>query len=297
MMKLRHILNPVRSTKSLYRRAQNTARSRMYSWLMDREYRRITRSMQEKCWCGGELQPFELSANFGVCADCGCYVNRRPPRPGELKEVYTLERYWRLRSKMKGHPPIEQRAELYKSDGRLKYWLSLVDRFAPLARNVIEIGCCPGVLLAEMQQRGYKCTGVEPDEAVADWIGRTMGVEVRTGFFPGVSLPPCDLFLALDVAEHVPDPPEFWKGISQVLEPGGVAILQTPIESRDYDNPFHGRMDFFDDIEHFFLFTESSVRKLSQSARLELVALEDAISLLGQVCVLRKPLAQLSSYE
>ena len=116
-----------------------------------------------------------------------------------------------------------------------------------------------------------------------------MGVDVRSGFFPGISLPPCDLFMAFDVAEHIPDPLRFWNGISEVLRPGGVAILQTPIEGRNFDNPFNGRLDFFDDIEHYFLFTETSVLKLAALAHLQVVALEDALGLLGQVCVLRKP--------
>ena len=248
--------------------------------------------VRAKCWCGGELRPCKLHPSFAICADCGCYVNRRPPRPEALKEVYTLRRYWRIRQKMRSFPRIEERAEALKADGRVAFWLSLTDRFVPRAGNVVEIGCMPGVLLAELQQRGYKCIGVEPDPEAADWIRRAVGVEVRAGFFPGVSLPPCDLFMAFDVAEHIPDPLRFWNGISDVLVPGGIAILQTPIESRDFENPFDGRVDFFDDPEHFFLFTESSVRKLASSVNLEIVALEDARTTggyLGQICVVRKP--------
>jgi SAM-dependent methyltransferase len=288
MIRLRHFLHPLKSTNSLYRRMQASASNRVTHWIMDREYRGITRTVREKCWCGGELQPFKWHASYGVCAKCGCYVNRRPPLPEALKEVYTFRRYWRVRQKMKGHPQIEQRAEMYKSDGRLDYWLSLVDRFAPTNGRVIEIGCSPGVLLAEMRRRNYECIGVEPDEETAAWIERKEGVEVRTGFFPGVSLPPCDLFMAFDVAEHVPDPPRFWKGISDLLAPSGIAILQTPVECHDYDHPFKERPEWFDDLEHLFLFTDRAVRKLAASANLELVALEDAKFSLGQVCVLRK---------
>lgn len=141
MLRLRHLAHPVRSAKILYRRMQAGASDQLNHWIMDRHYRKVSRTVREKCWCGGRLLPFEWHASYAVCAECGCYVNRRPPSPEALKEVYTLKRYWQVRQKMKGYPQIDERAELYRSDGRLNYWLSLVDRFAPPSGKVVEIGC------------------------------------------------------------------------------------------------------------------------------------------------------------
>jgi SAM-dependent methyltransferase len=126
---------------------------------------------------------------------------------------------------------------------------------------------------------------------VAEWLRSTEGLDVRTGIFPGVELPACDLFLAFDVAEHTPAPAAFWTEIGRVLRPGGKAIIQTPIECHDFENPFKTRPDWFDDVEHLFLYTDKSVRRLAGLGGLDILALEDTrISLnLGQVCVLRKP--------
>jgi len=289
MIRLRHILHPLTTARSLFSRVQTSASNKLTNWRLRRAYRDVIHMEQLRCWCGGEIPPFKLSPNFGVCVRCGCYVNRRPPRPESLSEVYTLEGYWRIRNKARGYPPIEQRAGLYASDGRLDHWLSLVERFGPQNGSVVEVGCTPGVLLTKLQQRGYKCIGVEPDRKVAEWIQDSTGVEIRAGFFPDVSVPQCNLFMAFDVAEHAPDPVAFLEGISRVLLPDGVAILQTPIEGRNYEYPFKGRLDFFDDVEHYFLFTEDSMRKLVARAGLEIIALEDSLSSLGQVCVLRRP--------
>jgi SAM-dependent methyltransferase len=255
----------------------------------EREYEKIPRGQRNKCWCGGELGPFKWHTSYGVCADCGCYVNRYPPLPEALERVYSLNLHWRARQKIKGHLPIEARSGLYRSEGRLDYWLSLVEKYGPRRGRAIEVGCSPGVLLAELQQRGFECVGVEPDYKVAQWIQDHFGVEVRKGLFPGVELPPCDLFLALDVAEHVPDPAAFWTELARLLRPGGVAILQTPVERYDYDHPFRSRPDLLDDVEHLFLYTDRSVYRLADHARLEMVCLEDAIGTLGQICVLSKP--------
>ena len=39
----------------------------------------LRRDSVERCWCGGGLTPFRWHPSYGVCATCGCYVNRRPP--------------------------------------------------------------------------------------------------------------------------------------------------------------------------------------------------------------------------
>jgi 2-polyprenyl-3-methyl-5-hydroxy-6-metoxy-1,4-benzoquinol methylase len=202
--------------------------------------------------------------------------------------VYSLEEYWRARQISKGFPPIEQRGEYYRRDGRLAYWLSLVDRYGPTKGEVIEVGCAPGVLLSELNKRGFHCVGVEASDTVAAWLRTHEALEIRTGVFPGVELPPCDLFLAFDIAEHTPSPASFWTTIGRLLRPGGTAIVQTPIECKDYEQPFKTRPDWFDDLEHLFLYTDKSVARLAALAGLHMVALEDAPPVLGQVCVLRK---------
>lgn len=282
MIEFRHLCHPIRSAKSLQRR--------IYNRLVERRYNQLPLGQRKECWCGGELQPFRWHAGYGVCADCGCYVNRYPPLPEVLKQVYSLDLYWRRRQRMKGFLPIEARGSQYRSEGRLDYWLSLVTRYGPRQGWVIEVGCAPGVLLAELQGSGFECIGVEADGKVADWVRRNTGVDVREGLFPGPELPDCDLFLAFDVAEHTPTPLAFWKEIARLLTPGGVAILQTSVETLDYEHPFKARPDFFEPIEHLFLYTDRSIRILTALAELELVAIEEAPGTLGGVCILRKPM-------
>jgi hypothetical protein len=71
--------------------------------------------------------------------------------------------------------------------------------------------------LAELQKRGYECTGIEVDGKVAEWIHRIMNVDIRVGLFPCVDVPNCNLFLALDVLEHSPSPKDFLCEVSRLL--------------------------------------------------------------------------------
>jgi len=154
----------------------------------------------------------------------------------------------------------------------------------------VEVGCAHGVLLARLGAQGYHCVGVEPDVRTAEWTRRHTGLDVRAGFFPGVELPNCDLFLALDVIEHSPEPAGFMKAAAQLLTSGGVAIIQTPVDRYNYQPPFGERFEAaFDDLEHLYLFTDKAVRELARRSELEIVTLSERLWLHHEVCVFRKP--------
>jgi 2-polyprenyl-3-methyl-5-hydroxy-6-metoxy-1,4-benzoquinol methylase len=279
---IRHVLHPVRSAHSAVRRGR-----RAMAALRALSIRRETRS---QCWCGGALAPIgppaRHRASYRACVACGCYVNVRPPRPSQLARLYAFDLYWHGVQTRMGFPTIEERTQHDLADGRVDYWLDVVQRFGPGTGHAVEVGCAHGVLLAALQQRGYRCTGVEPDAQTAAWTTRHTGIPVRAGFFPAVTLEPCDLFLAFDVIEHVPDPVAFLRGARALLRPGGVTIIQTPVERHEFANPFSERPDFFDDLQHLYLFSEPSFRRLVLQAGFVLVALEDATQKLGQVAVL-----------
>lgn len=284
MIRSRHILHPVRSARSFYRKAQRYA----YKCLAERQFRNIRRGQRDRCWCGGNLLPFKWHSSYGVCANCACYVNRRPPI--NLQELYSSRLYWHIMQKYYGYPAIESRGELYKRDGRLDYWLQLVRRYGPSQGRVIEIGCPPGILLLELQALGYDCIGVEPDAKTVDWIQQNMKVNVRAGFFPGVELPNCELFLAFDVIEHSPNPDQFMREVARLLNPGGIAIIQTPVNRYSYDPPFVEKFkSAFKEFEHLFLFTNKSMEMLAELSDLEVVTLDVRLWLHHEICVFRKP--------
>jgi SAM-dependent methyltransferase len=281
----RGMAHPVSSAKSLYCRAH----SYIYQRHARRKFRSIRRTQRDRCWCGGELLPFEWHPRYAICAHCGCYVNRCPPLPEELKRLYSFGLYWHTRARLKGHPTIERRPLTDRSDGRLDYWLSLIDRYSPSPGRVVEVGCAHGVLLSELKVRGYECIGVEPDERTADWTKQNAGLDVRPGFFPGIDLPHCNLFLAFDVIEHSPNPLAFMSKIAQLLKPAGIAIIQTPIDRYTFQPPFGERFsDAFDDIEHLYLFTNKAMKELADRVRLEIINGDERLWLHHEICIFKK---------
>ena len=226
-----------------------------------------------------------------MCARCGCYVNRRPTLPEELNRLYSFNRYWHTRQRLKGHPVIEQRKGHDLGDGRVDRWLSVIEQHAPPEGQAIEVGCAHGVLLAELKRRGYDCIGVEVDEQTVAWAQEDVNVEMRVGLFPMVELPRCDLFLSFDVIEHSLCPEEFLRGAARLLTPEGVAIIQTPIDRHQSEPPFADVFhSIFDDLEHNFIFSRKSIHKLAETAELEII--DEARGVIDlDIVVLRKATA------
>ena len=292
MIRLRHVKHPVRSGKGLLARVRArlcSTRLRLYRYFAMRPFRKIKRGRRDLCWCGGRLLPFKWHSSYGICDSCGCYVNMRPPAQESLEQLYSLGLYWVTQQRLKGYPTIGERAALYVSDGRVDQWLKFIRDYGPPTGCALEVGCAPGVLLEELRKRGYECVGVEISHSVADWTRRTTALDVRSGFFPGVDVPSCDLFLAFDVLEHSPCPVEFMREAHNRLRPGGIAIIQTGIDRYDYEPPFGQRFDIFDDLEHLFLFTDKSMAELASRVGLEIISNKERIWLAGEVCIFTKP--------
>lgn len=204
---------------------------------------------------------------------CGCYVNRTPPVPEELGRLYSFGFYWHDLQKHRGHAVIEDRTSYDQSDGRVDYWLSLVERCELPGQRVLEVGCAHAVLLRELSQRGYSCTGIEVDRKTAAWARKKTGLRILAGVFPGVEAPECDLFLSFDVIEHSISPEAFLKEAARLLAPQGIAIIQSQIEFQQLDPPF-GEMfaKVFDDAQHTFAFSRRGFALLAQRAGFTLLS-------------------------
>lgn len=255
----------------VFRSLANRVDDRVNRLRAERAISNIRRGRRDTCWCGGSLHEFADQPSYGICNECGCYVNRTPPLPEELARLYSFNFYWHTLQRFRGHPEIEERTSYDRSDGRIEYWLSVLDTCAPPGKRVLEIGCAHGVLLTELSKRGFQCTGVEVDDATAKWTTEKTGLPIKAGLFPGVSVPECDLFLSFDVLEHSNSPESFLKEAARLLPQGGIAVIQTPIDLETLTPPF-GQMfeKSFDDAQHLFVFTRHSIRLLAERAGLKL---------------------------
>jgi SAM-dependent methyltransferase len=159
---------------------------------------------------------------------------------------------------------------------RLTYgrYLKHARTFVPDARRLLEIGCGNGFFLEEALAQGFaEVHGVEPSaEAAAaaqPHVGPKIVVDVlRSGLFPTGSF---DVICAFQVLDHLPDPDMALAECHRLLKPGGVFLcLQHNIEA--LSARLLGEASPIIDIEHTYLYSRGTLRRLFEKAGYEILA-------------------------
>lgn len=177
------------------------------------------------------------------CGGCGLLFNS-PRLDGEnLRELYQRNYYFFKRNDVREFGRI---VDMYA------HTIALVDG-AVRRRSVLEIGSAKGYLLAVLKELGWETLGVEVSREAAAYARSRFGLQVFEGmledYLQSSARRTFPLVLAIDVIEHVPDPDRFVACAAEVVEPGGLFIIDTPNgAARDIDvqgpawygfNPFH----------------------------------------------------------
>lgn len=244
----------------------------------------------DRCWCGGRSStPSPHSADYRVCPRCGAHFAARRLKPGCIGKFYSYEGYWQHRQQGKQHPTLWQRRQLLEADGRVQCWIDRIERHTNGRRGTaVEAGCAEGTLLIALKALGWQTVGIEPDPQTAAAVREHTGLDVRSGVFPDVPAPPCDLFVACDVLEHVPDPLRFLQAAREALRPGGVLFLQLPLI--EPHQPDFGDMTgkVFDPEEHVFIHSRASLAALLEAAEFEVLENDAAWRRAHEIAVARR---------
>lgn len=200
------------------------------------------------------------------CAGCGLtYVDPIPTRE-ELAKFYA-ERY-RLEYKQASHPRPKH---VFRAGrvalGRLRVAALLA---APPAR-VLDCGAGGGEFSYLLTSRGYRFTGIEPNDGYREYARAEYGVDVRPGTLDDneFAAGEFDLITMFHVLEHVPDPAAALARLTGWLRPGGHLYLEVPNALTDVSSPsnlYHRA--------HLYYFAAAPLAALAQRAGLAPVLLD-----------------------
>ena len=109
----------------------------------------------------------------------------------------------------------------------------------PHQRRVIDVGCGPGILLVDLQKNGFECLGIDFNPVLVRAANEQFHVPARVARLEELTTlgSRFDLALLSHVLEHVEDPVGLLKNIREILNPGGVLVIETP--NRNWYSPSH----------------------------------------------------------
>ena len=132
--------------------------------------------------------------------------------------------------------------------------------------SVLDVGCATGALLADLNSRGWRVTGVEISSG-AQYARKERNLDVRNipleeNNFPSGSF---DAVLASHLIEHLNDPRSFLLETHRILKTCGYVFITTPnisgFQARLYGSRW--RSAIFD---HLYLFSKRTLKNLLKSA-------------------------------
>ena len=99
----------------------------------------------------------------------------------------------------------------------------------PKPGRMLDVGCGTGIFLYQMQQKGWKVQGVEPDPAAVE-IGRQHGIEMFCGTLEQADFPAASFdYVRLNHSfEHIRDPIPVLCEIRRILRPDGKLFIAVP---------------------------------------------------------------------
>jgi len=91
--------------------------------------------------------------------------------------------------------------------------------------KILEIGCGQGLMLKELQNRGYDVEGLEPSLR-ASKIAREKKLKIIVGYFPETKIKEkFDLIIISHVLEHIKNYKKFIKSLEKILKSNGCLLL------------------------------------------------------------------------
>ena len=156
-------------------------------------------------------------ADIVRCAGCGHMQLDRFPSEVELGEAYG-----EAASDTYVGEEAGQRATARRVLERIETHTS--------GRDILDLGCWVGFLLAEARSRGWRAIGVEPSEFASEYARDRLGLDVITSDLLSADLSSCrfDAVVMADVIEHLIDPGAALSRVRSLLDPGGVLALALP---------------------------------------------------------------------
>lgn len=193
--------------------------------------------------CGLLMTEFKDFENIGKYYEGSDYVSHKVNYINPIHIIYSLTRIYTTGSKEK-----------------------MLNDILP-DKSILDYGCGTGFLLGKLKQKGWKISGVEPDDDARKIASKNTGENIKdqlsklNGSFAGITL--------WHVLEHTLNPAETIASLIGFLKPKGKIVVAVP-NYLSFDATHY--LDFwagYDVPRHLWHFTRKSMEKLANANNLK----------------------------
>ncbi|MBI3090359.1 MAG: class I SAM-dependent methyltransferase [Candidatus Tectomicrobia bacterium] len=219
-----------------------------------------------------------LGLRFQACQECGLVVQSPRLTSGSLARYYRRE----YRASLKRGVDAAHCEPLFQRGIRRGTYIAgfLEEHGVTLSgKQVYEVGCAYGGILAYFQSRGCRVRGCDVS-AVAVAYGRSRGLDLAVGSVELLqgSRQQVDLLILSHVLEHIEEPHAFLETVRHALASAGVLYVEVPGLAAAKD-----RRRQFLQLGHLMHFRLDNLRRLLESAGFSFVAGNEVVQALFRV--------------
>lgn len=175
--------------------------------------------------CSGPVRAVLQVQSFEIleCERCHHRMTRSPDPAGHVTQVYGDDYFFGGGA---GYPNYLRERSLLIARGRwyahqLRHWHAGPGR-------LFDVGTAAGFTLQGFADAGWQGAGIEPNTCMAAYARDVLGFDVATGTIEELTgAPEYDLICMLQVISHLVDPHQAVRQASQLLVPGGLALIET----------------------------------------------------------------------
>ena len=151
--------------------------------------------------------------------------------------------------------------------------VTLLAKYLSPQAKILEIGCGEGILLKELNRRGFDTCGIEPSKTASASACESK-LNVIQGYFPVTEVSGSfDAVVMSHVLEHIQEPIGLLKHVSKLAPGGYLLLVQTNwrgLMPRLYKNKWYAWVPE----HHFWHFTPKGLSMILQSSKWQILEIE-----------------------